>query len=415
MYTRTEKIDRLAALCGMMWFVLIIDACFTWFMKEAYRDIIGILFVIYATSILAQDHGIELPDKRKGLCMSVFVLMFYMILNQNIFVILKYIPFLCVITWRKTTLLQMYIYFRKFVIAYAIISIGVEILVVSKIWIHLPCLAIFPPQNSIQEDLGYVNYFYGIFSIPSPDKSLTFYRACGPLMEGGHFIFFLGFVYLVEKAIYGKRNIWLIICGILTLSPNFILLFLATEMYCAIKQRRYFKPLLAVIGIVISIVVVFIFSPQFIKDEVVRIVYERMLEESIENVDSEGMMAILDGRSGGYGLILYQNFQKSGLMEQLTGYSRSLEGTGGMSDYRWFLMFCGYIGATLVLWCSYKFSFWRGRSLYGFVVLLFAIIIFIQRSWMFVHVYIWVMMLLVTNIKYMERNNNINYVRISKK
>lgn len=415
MQNKTEKIDQIAALCGMMWFMLIIDACFTWFMKDGYRDVIGFLFVIYATVTLSLNQGIDGSGKRKGLLISVFVLMVYMILNKSAFVIFKYLPFLCVISWRDSALFKMYIYFRKFVIAYAIISIVVEILVVTRIWTYLPCITIFPPQNSVQESLGYVNYFYGFFSIPSPDRSLTFYRACGPLMEGGHFVFFIGFVYLVEKGLFGKRNIWLVICGILTLSPNFVVLFLITESYCAIKQKRYMKPLLGIIGVIAGVILVFLLSPQYIKDEIVQIVYRRLLEESIENTDSEGLIAILDGRAGGDGLVLYQNFLKSGIMEKLTGYSRSLEGTGAMSDYRWFLMYCGYIGSTMVLWCSYKASFWKRRNLYGVCVLLFAMVVFVQRSWMFVHVYIWVMMLLTTVAFEFSKRNSCKYVRVSKK
>ena len=222
----TEKADKIAALYGMVWFVMIIDACFTWFLPEIIRYVIGTFFVILATLKLFQNNGIKLPSDRQSIILSVCVLTLFMILKFNIFKILIYFPLLCFILWRNSALLRMYSYFRAFVLFYALVSIFVEVLVLTRLWVQLPTLAVFPPQNGVQEVLGYNNYFYGLFSIPAANTSLTFYRACGPLMEGGHFVFFLGFVYFVEFGIYGKRNWWLIICMILTLSPNCLIFFL---------------------------------------------------------------------------------------------------------------------------------------------------------------------------------------------
>ncbi len=159
------------------------------------------------------------------------------------------------------------------------------------------------------------------------------------------------------------------------------------------------KPLLSILGIIVSAIVVFILSPQSLQDEVIRIVYERMLEASIENMQSEGAMALLDGRVEDYGVAAYNQFAKSGLYELMTGV-QSFDGYNLMSDYRWMLMSRGYIGTSLVLWITYKFSCTKKIDLFGICVFLFALAIFVQRAWMYRHVYIWIMMLLVVNKAY---------------
>jgi len=387
----------MAALCGMIWFGLIIDACYTWFLPELVRNILGTISVLYGTAILARNNGIVLSKQRRKAFFAVLFLAFFMIVVKfkAIFVFI-YIPLLCMLFWRETALSKMYAYFKKFIIFYAILSILIEILVVARLWQHLPLITIYEPQDWVQEGLGYVNYFYGFFCIPAADTTLTFYRACGPLREGGHFIFFLSFLYLAELIVYNRRNIWLILCGILTLSPNFLVLFLMAEIYSAIKNKRLLKPFLAIMGIAFGAIFLFVLSPETIKDEIIRIIFERMLEESVENMGSDGVMAILDGRTGDTSIAIYHNFLNSSVFEKLIGVN-NFDGDDMMSDYRWMLLYCGFLGTALVLWCTYKFAFLQERNLLGLCVFFIAMAAFIQRAWMFIQVYIWIMMLLVTN------------------
>lgn len=407
--------DKIAAISGMIWFVLTIDACFTWYLPVILRNLIGAIFVLLATTKLSGENGISLSKNRKTLFITVCMMMLFMVLRFSVSKVLIYVPLLCVIIWRQSALLKMYSYFRLFVLFYAIVSIVVEVLVITKLWVRLPTLTVFPPQNNVQEALGYNNYFYGFFSIPAVNKSLTFYRACGPLMEGGHFIFFIGFVYFTEMAIYGKRNLWLLICGILTLSPNCLIFFLITEMYCSFKQKKYLKSIIGIVCIPVVAIILLFLSPQFIKDEVNRIVLERSLENSIDNMESDGLMALLDGRAGGiYSLMMYQQFLKSSFFEKFFGYGATKDLSGHMSDYRFLLMFCGYFGTFLIIVCTYCFSFVKKNRVFGFCLFLFAMALFVQRAWMFMQVYIWVMMLLIVNlVSVFERKNQ--YDRIIEK
>lgn len=394
----TNNTDKIAAICGMIWFVLIIDACFTWFMPDIIRNLLGTIFVMYATGLLMQDHGLVFKRENYIMQISLSAILLYIVLIKIMpFSLFIYFPLMCFVCWRQTALAQMYKYFRSFVVFYAIISIIAELLVLSHLWISLPHI-VLPPQDFVQENLGYGNYFYGFFCIPAPDSSISFYRACGPLREGGHWIFFLGFVYFVEKAIYGKRNVLLIVCGLLTLSPNFVVIFALTELYTAIIQKKFLKPLITVLGGMCFVFFIFLLLPQTIKDEIIFIIFERLLEQSIENAESEGVMAILDGRTVYDGLLAYDRFVKSSFNIQLFGFD-SFKDDEVLSDYRYYLMLYGYIGTILTLWCSFLFSYRKERNYFGLFILIIALLIFIQRAWMFNHVYVWVIMLLSINVK----------------
>ena len=401
--------DTLAAWCGIIWFNLIIDACYTWFIPDVVRNVVGTLIVVFATAVLAQKHGVSLSRQRRGAFFAVFVLASFMIVVKfHILDIFIFLPLLCIIQWRESALARFYDFFKKYILFYAILSILIEILVVTKQWLHLPLIAIFEPHDYVQESLGYVNFFYGFFCIPAADTSLTFYRACGPLREGGHFIFYLCFVYLAELTIFQRRNKWLILCGMLTLSPNFILLFSLAEFYNAIKEKRILKPLLVILGILFAAMLLFLLSPQMIKDEIILIIYERMLEESIENMGTDGVMALLDGRAG-EGIVLYNNFLHSSLIGRLVGTKFDDSGAV-LSDYRYMFMYCGYLGTAMLIWCMYQFSFPKRRNFFGLCVFIIAFAAFVQRAWMFRQVYFFIMMLLVTteyNLAQRNRQENL--------
>ena len=389
--------DRTIALCGMAWFILIIDACFTWSIPDKVRIVVGFLFVFVGSVIQYQNRGLRFKNQVKWPALSVLALMLYFVcFKYHVYAVFKYLPLLLISLWSPRVLMRMYMYFKSFVIFYAILSILVEALFMSGLWRSLPYLTIFPPQDFVQEALGINNFFYGLFCIPYHSNTGLFYRACGPLREGGHWIFFLGFVYFVEKVLYNKRNVWLIICGFLTLSPNFILFFGGAEVCHLIKQKS-FKPLLGVVGFIAMIVLAYPLLPDFIKNEVSRVVLERSLENSLSNLNDEGYMAILDGRARSSSIATYDVFKRSDIRTRLFGLDQF---EAVMSDYRWMLMYAGYIGTILVLWCTYCYSIGRQRNLFGFFLFLFAMTIFLQRAWMFNQIYIWAMMFLVVNMKY---------------
>lgn len=397
---KQRKIDSIAALCGLIWFAFIIDACFTWFFSWTIRYFLSSFFVFFATSILSQNNGLNFSKKRILLFSSIaiwaaiiFFLKFWVVVA-----IFKFTPFMCIIFWRDSALQKMYVYLRKFILFYAILSVFVEVLVVTGAWRFLPHTTL-PPQDYVQEELGLTNYFYGLFVIPAEDLSLSFYRACGPGREGGHFVFYLGFIYFADKALYNKRNIWILICGMLTLSPNFPVILLITEGYHAIKHKEFIKPIMVVLLFVVAMALAFVFAPENIKDEIVRVILERSLENNLMKVEDEGVWALIDGRAGPYGLQYYESFLRKGTFARLFG--SELPDGYYTSDPRFLIMLYGYIGTFVICWCIITFSIKIEFNLFGFVLLSFAALIFIQRAWMFDQLYWETVMLLI--IKEKER------------
>lgn len=388
--------DKFAAICGMIWLIFIIDACFTWFFTWNTRYFMGAPFMFVATIALYWNNGLTISKQRLSMFFSILILAAFMFIVKRQFVTacIRYTPMMCIVFWRMSALHKMYVYLRNFILFYAILSIFVEFLVVSKIWRILPHM-IFPPQDEVQSQLGYVNYFYGLFSIQSVDYNLPFFRTCGPGREGGHWAIYLGFLYFSEKAIYNKRNIWVIICGILTLSPNFPLAFLITEGYCSIKYRKIGKPIAVVLGAVVFALAIYTFTPQKIKDEVVRVIFERSLDRSIESVGSEGVMAIINGRTGDRGLVYFDYFMRKDVFTILTGWKFPSDCT--MSDYRMLLMLFGYIGTFFILCCIFHFSLMRNKNLFGVCLLILGLLVFVHRSWMYIQCYWWTIMLLINN------------------
>ncbi len=58
----------------------------------------------------------------------------------------------------------------------------------------------------------------------------------------------------------------------------------------------------------------------------------------------------------------------------------------------------------VLLLCTWRFSYGKDHNLFGFVLLVFPILVFIHRAWMFNNVYIWTMMLLISSMKGVEYN-----------
>lgn len=393
-----NQTDKFAAVCGMIWFIFIIDACFTWFFTWRTRYFMGAPFMFVATIALYGNNGLSFSKQRLSMFISILLLAAFMFLVKRQFVIaiIRYTPMMCLIFWRPSALHQMYVYLKKFIIFYAILSLFVELLVLTRLWKVLPHM-ILPPQDEVQRQLGYVNYFYGLFSIQSVDYNLSFFRTCGPGREGGHWAIYLGFLYFSEKAIYNKRNIWVIISGSLSLSPNFLIAFFVTEGYCGIVQKKIEKSMAIFLGTILLIMTVFTLSPKKIQDEVVRVIFERSLDRSIESLGSEGLMAIINERTGHdqRGLLYFDRFMKNDTFTVLTGGKVPKDNT--MSDYRMLIMHIGFIGVFLVLWCIFVFSFKTNKGLFGLCLLVMGLAVFAHRSWMYFNCYWWTMMLLINN------------------
>lgn len=411
MNSNWQKTEKVAALCALIWFATIIDACYTWLIPTLLCYFIGLPFVVYATILLSQKKRLIVTEQRMKMFVPFFCLFIYLLITKaSLFSFIKfpllYSPLFCLFFWPRSVLIKFYIYIKRFIVFYAIVSILVEVLVLSGVWTKLPYI-ILPPQDNVQEISGTVNRFYGFFVIPESIRGVTFYRAMGPLREGGHFSIFLGFVYFIEKTVFDKRNIWIVVAGLLSLSPNFVFFSMITESYMAIKHKRIYKTVIGFICAVTIVMGVIWFSPGYIKDEIVRIVLERSLEENIENAGTNGYMELLDGRTNIEGIRMWNHFVKhADSFTKLTGLSNSeFREQYVLSDFRSLILRYGYLGLFLILICSVSISRVGKKGLYGICVLLFCLWVMISRAWMFNMPYIWIMMYLAINAKIVQDSN----------
>lgn len=411
MNTNWRKTKKTVALCGIIWFATIIDACYTWFLPNLLCHIIGTPFVIYGTILLKQKNALVVSAQRRKMFALFFCLFAYLLLTHfHLLSLIKYpllySPIFCLFFWPKSVLYEFYKYLRTFVIFYAIVSIIVEILVLSNLYTKLPYV-LLPPRDNVQELHGIVNRFYGFFVIPENPNGLIFYRAMGPLREGGHFSIFLGFVYFVEKVVLEKRNAWIIISGFLTLSPNFVFFFIIAEGYDIITLKYNKKNMMSLACIIMIVVGAIWFSPNYIKDEIFRIIFERSLEESIENAGTNGYMELLDGRTNMSGIQMWNHFVKhEDFLSKLIGMSGSeFEELFVLSDFRLFILRYGYLGFFLFLICLIAISFGDKKNTYSFCVFILGLWVIISRAWMFYNLYIWTMMLLAINAKSIQDLN----------
>lgn len=402
----SQNVIKIAALCGMIWFACIIDACYTWFLPWMIRYLISAPLVIYSTILLKKEDRLVISKQRRIIFILLLVLILFLIVTKaRLFEApLCYGPLACVILWDEQTLLKFYTYFKKFVILYAVISIFVEILVLTDSWHYLPYVDL-PPQDTVQENLDVTNHVFGLFVIPQYGFDVgAFYRAMGPLREGGHFSIFIGFVYFVEKCVYDKRNILLIVAGLLTLSPNFVFYFLLAEGYVAIKKKRIIKSLVQSVCFVALIAAILLYSPDFIQDAIVKIVLERSLQENVENMGSNGFMALIEGRTDMGGEQMYSNFvNRAGLVSKMVGMSYT-KVDFVLSDFRTLICHYGYLGFTLFVGITYAVACLSRNKFYGMLAFLLGAYVMISRAWMFDQSYIWMMMFFASIVFCYESN-----------
>ena len=194
----------------------------------------------------------------------------------------------------------------------------------------------------------------------------------------------------------------------MSLSPNFVFFYIIAEGYVAITHKHVKKTVFGVACFVMVVVGAVWFSPEYIKDEIVRIILERSLEENLENAGTGGYMELLDGRTNIEGMQMWNHFiKRADFFSILTGASSSeFEEEFVLSDFRCLIFQYGYLGFILILICTIVISWGENKGLYGICVLLLGLWVMLSRAWMFNNLYIWTMMFLAVNMKKDRDVNN---------
>lgn len=380
---------KLIPYAVVLWILVMINSIIVWGSLSAAVRIVAFGGMIASTLYLKN----QLRITNKNLLLFTVTLVLYVWIsykkmhNFGMFAayFINFIPLLLIYFWPKTYLLKSYLLFRKLIIIVSIFASIISILILLGIASWLPYY-VMPPQSGLHESLGYVYYVYGfIVTINDPSHTQMF-RACGILQEPGHFSIFLGFVYMIDRFIKQKQNWWVIICGILTFSGNFLLFVLFTEIKVIVdnflnhklnvnKYLNYFKyvAILGSIGFILYVIL-----PRSITDQFYYTLYERNLEKVFDAYQESGSLeGALDERVNDYGEFEYEH---ATTQEMIWGKVRR-DAEVVLSDYRGLILNLGIIGLCMIAILTLIII---RRDSWGvkIAVALSVLLIVIHRSWM---------------------------------
>lgn len=393
---QVTSVQRIAAFLAVVWLVLQMDTFISWFFSSYIVIGISAIIMFAASFIVFSNSYFHIDSKRNSVALCVVLIIFLNILKSDsivymLSIVLRFLPLLLFIYWDGSTVEQSYVYFRNFILFYAVGSTIIVILIATGLIDHLPYISM-PPRDIVQENSGTTNRIYGVFVVPDAVMGLST-RLSGPLREGGHFSLFLGITFFVERCVYGRNRISLFVAGILTLSPNFLIVFMLTLLYTSISNKTFFKTMsLFVIGIAAAVGIFFVL-PASVQEKIIYTVFERSLGDALEAMQDGGLVAALDVRTDDLGKLGYEDFEKNAsIIGKLLGMPPGdLDPQCVLSDYRRLIYMYGYIGLALILLLSWRISR-MNKSAFGTCVFLFAILVVLHRSWMFIETYIFIVM-----------------------
>lgn len=297
----------------------------------------------------------------------------------------NFVPLLLLYFWPKNVLLKSYLLFRKCIVIICVCASVISVLTLMGLSSWIPHYTM-PPQSDLHVRLGYFYDVYGfIVTINDPNQSQV-YRACGVLQEPGHFSIFLGFIYMIDRFMKLKANWWVIICGLLTFSGNFLLFVLFAEIKVAVDSflnhelnvNNYLKVFKYILIVCSFGLFLYICLPKTTIDQFYYMFYERNLEKVIFAYKEKGSLEdALDQRANEYGEFEYNN---ATIEEKIYGKGRR-ESEVLLSDYRGLMMNIGVIGlimVSLVTFFIIKRCSWGVKV----AVALSVFLIVIHRSWM---------------------------------
>lgn len=380
---------KLIPYAVVLWILVIINSIIVWGSFSYVFRIAAFGGVVLSTFYLKT----KLRVTNKNLTLFLITLILYIWIsykkcyNVNIFAayFTNFIPLLLLYFWPKNELLKSYLLFRKCIVIICVCASIISILSLMGLSSWIPHYTM-PPQSDLHERLGYFYDVYGLIVTINATNQFQEYRACGVLQEPGHFSIFLGFVYMIDRFMKLKANWWVIICGLLTFSGNFLLFVLFTEIKVIVdnflehklnvnKYIRFFK-YAAIIGSVGFIL--YVILPRSITDQFYYTLYERNLEKVINTYEESGSLEdALDERANDYGEFAYNNATTE---ELIYGKGRR-DYDVVLSDYRGLMMNIGLIGLIMVALVSF---FIIKRCSWGVkvAVALSIFLIVIHRSWM---------------------------------
>lgn len=364
-------------IVGTVWFLVSINCFFIWGGLGRYFRIIGTGGMLLFSFLIIKKWRFTTNNLLLIPCLLLFLFWLLQFTKGGLFLarIFDFLPLLLLFLWPKEILNDWYGFLRKVIIFFAIGASIVTILSLMGVLQYLPYYTV-DPTSQLHKDRGLQYHIYGLFlTIPSDTWAS---RACGPLQEPGHFAVLLGFFHLIDRFNHRKINFWIVLCGLLTFSSNFVLMFLFVEFHNFLMRGKMVKAwgTLFVVGIGVGLLLLIL--PQDTKDQITYLFFERNLEKVYENYEDSGLTGALDQRAGEYSLNLYNDLSRTDFIFG-TGYYDS---SSALSDYRGTILYIGLAGLLFSIFTSFFILMTKGGWRVKVSLFMCLFLVYLHRSWM---------------------------------
>ena len=375
----------------VIWFLVTIDSVFLWWDFSRIIRYIALFGMLYASLMLFKKCRATTYNLLIFLSLILYTPWLLSFINNPNVLINKafmFTTFLLLLFWPQESLSNCYKLLRKIIVFFAIGSSIVSVLSLTGVLQYLPCFT-FEGRSDLHRDRGIVYFVYGVFVTINGGP-----RACGPVQEPGHWAVFLGLFYLIDWYVLKKRNIWFIICGFFTFSSAFWLMFLFVEILNLFSKSTFRKTILFLSIMILAFFIIFLVSPQNIKDDVLYWFFERNLESVYEGFEEAGSLEdALDERASNYSIERYLNLSNNDFLLG-TGFRDT---TAALSDYRGTILYIGLIGLILSIIPSLliiRQAKWR----LALSLIMCLFLIYLHRGWMYYTPYIYFLTFLAVRI-----------------
>ena len=380
----------ISSYIACLWLFVILNSFFVWggyrFSGTVYLNI----FLVFLSVFANREEGESFS--KEALLPIVFLSLFMLWsdsrinanMNRWVLTISSLVAFAFLSRWPFVTIERTYTLFKKAIVFFCIGSSIISILGAFNLLQYIPHFTL-PPQSNLHERMGFVYYVYGCF-VTIYNGSTFLPRACGFLQEPGHFSVIVGLVYMIERCLHHKRNIFLIVGGLFTFSFNFILMFFVSELFMASTVKQFRRLIRWLMIVVAGVFFIYSILPADVKDQLYYLFWERNMEELFGAFqESSSLEMSMDERANELGLFEYSQLTED---EKLFGIG-GLEENAMLSDYRGMVVSRGYIGLFLSVCSSFVIIFLAPRWRQRIVLLLGLLLVYLHRAWMLGNLYLY--------------------------
>src|SRR5690554_20938 len=389
-------IEKLASSIGVLALFISLNPFILWILWPAYVNIPVFLAVIGFTILLMLIKQLDIT----AIKLVFFFFTFFLMLQVGtplfsgrgfeVGKVMTFISLMCILSFKPDILLNIFLKFRKLIIFFCWFSLIVFF--ITLIGIELPYYKI--PGFSVVMTKSHEGSFYKLYGLVVSSTNtiyqfggLTIARICGPFLEPGHFSIYIGMILIFEKIIFNKFSKILLVTGVLTFSPTFLIFIVVAWFYEMMYLKKYSYIFKYVLFLLIPVSLIFIFLDD-IKDELVYLFIGRNFERS-----GLSFTELLDDRAGKSALTFYNYFKET----PAVWYGKGVDyvaNFGVLSDWRGMVFKYGIIGLFFSLLMLLSIPFFTDKKLERLIITMIIIIIYLHRSWMFESSFIYLFLII---------------------